>query len=209
MRHWFSIAVVVGVVSAAVTPHLAAHEVARDLRRMQRHTFTVDEGLPNNGIEAIAQTGDGYMWFGTLKGLSRFDGVRFTNFTDANSALTPDTVFDIAAGPHNDVWIAHRSLSHYENGKFTTFGPKSGLPPILHVAVAKDGTVWAMSRRNMLRYDGRKFQMFGAKEGLPREGLSSFCIDTSGRVWVGTMGLGGYVLDDDHFRMTTARDAGA
>ena len=36
----------------------------------------VDEGLPHNVINAIAQTPDGYLWVGTQGGLTRFDGTR-------------------------------------------------------------------------------------------------------------------------------------
>ena len=37
-------------------------------------------GLPQNTVNAIVQTPDGYLWVGTRDGLARFDGVRFTVF---------------------------------------------------------------------------------------------------------------------------------
>ena len=37
-------------------------------------------GLPQNSVNAIVQTRDGYLWLGTRDGLARFDGVRFTVF---------------------------------------------------------------------------------------------------------------------------------
>jgi len=37
-------------------------------------------GLPQNTVNAIAQTPDSYLWVGTRDGLARFDGVRFTVF---------------------------------------------------------------------------------------------------------------------------------
>src|ERR1043165_4445690 len=47
--------------------------------------WTADSGLPQNSVRAIVQTRDGYLWVGTLDGLARFDGVRFTVFNRANS----------------------------------------------------------------------------------------------------------------------------
>ncbi len=39
--------------------------------------WEVEDGLPNNSATAMAQTEDGYIWFGTFAGLVRFDGARF------------------------------------------------------------------------------------------------------------------------------------
>src|SRR5215208_8520296 len=41
-------------------------------------SWSTDDGLPQNSIQAILQTRDGYLWMTTLDGLVRFDGVRFT-----------------------------------------------------------------------------------------------------------------------------------
>ena len=40
-------------------------------------TWTTVDGLPQNTVYSILQTRDGYIWFTTLDGLVRFDGVRF------------------------------------------------------------------------------------------------------------------------------------
>ena len=40
-----------------------------------------EQGLPENTVESIAQTPDGYLWVGTQEGLARFDGVRFVSFS--------------------------------------------------------------------------------------------------------------------------------
>ena len=48
------------------------------------HTgWTQNEGAPIPGINALAQTADGYLWLGTWHGLWRFDGLRFTLWTAA------------------------------------------------------------------------------------------------------------------------------
>jgi ligand-binding sensor domain-containing protein len=36
--------------------------------------FTVRDGLPDNAVTCIMQDSRGFMWFGTYKGISRFDG---------------------------------------------------------------------------------------------------------------------------------------
>src|SRR5580765_2704254 len=47
--------------------------------------WTTDQGLPQNTIQDIAQTADGYLWLATADGLVRFDGVHFTVFNSGNT----------------------------------------------------------------------------------------------------------------------------
>lgn len=51
----------------------------------QFDTWNTDNGLPQNSVQAIIQTHDGYLWLSTSDGLVRFDGVRFTIFNKANT----------------------------------------------------------------------------------------------------------------------------
>ena len=37
----------------------------------------MEDGLPNNTVQAITQSPDGYLWVGTREGLARFDGFKF------------------------------------------------------------------------------------------------------------------------------------
>jgi len=51
--------------------------------------WQTDDGLPQNSATSIAQTPNGYLWFGTFNGLVRFDGVRFTVFDSATRRNSP------------------------------------------------------------------------------------------------------------------------
>ena len=46
-----------------------------------------ENGLPQNSVHAILQTGDGYLWLGTEEGIARFDGIKFTYFNDSIPGL--------------------------------------------------------------------------------------------------------------------------
>src|SRR5262245_44821991 len=63
------------VVTASPLPGLLAADWVMDAWR-------VEEGLPDNIVDAITQTPDGYLWLGTQGGLVRFDGVRFSPVDD-------------------------------------------------------------------------------------------------------------------------------
>jgi len=49
----------------------------KSLLQYNCRAWTRQNGLPANGVKAIAQTRDGYLWLGTAQGLVRFDGVEF------------------------------------------------------------------------------------------------------------------------------------
>ncbi len=44
-----------------------------------------DEGLPNNAVQALCQSRDGYLWVGTARGLARFDGIKFESWDRLNT----------------------------------------------------------------------------------------------------------------------------
>jgi ligand-binding sensor domain-containing protein len=74
---------------------LVAHalEPSTPLANYGRQTWVMENGLPQNTVQALLQTRDGFVWLGTEVGLVRFDGNGFQTF-DRNS--TP-------ALPGNDV----------------------------------------------------------------------------------------------------------
>src|SRR4051812_18437167 len=43
-------------------------------------SWEIEDGLPQNTVNAMVQTRDGFLWVGTNAGLARFDGVRFRTF---------------------------------------------------------------------------------------------------------------------------------
>ncbi|MEJ7713543.1 MAG: two-component regulator propeller domain-containing protein [Pyrinomonadaceae bacterium] len=93
--------------------------------------WTTDTGLPQNSVNAILQTHDGYLWFATLGGLVRYDGVRFTVFDKANSKGIKSNrltaLFEDRAG---DLWFGTEDsgLTRYRDGTFTTYTTSEGMP---------------------------------------------------------------------------------
>src|SRR5687768_7796920 len=68
-------------------------------------TWGTDQGLPQNSVNRILQTSDGYLWVGTQAGLARFDGVAFTVFDQTNTpALHDDYISDLAEDTEGTLW---------------------------------------------------------------------------------------------------------
>ena len=88
-------------------------------------TWTTDNGLPQNGVRAITQTPDGYLWFTTFDGLVRFDGVHFTTFSTGNTKGIINDRFSGLLGTKDGTLYATTAedgvLTVYRHGVFTSY----------------------------------------------------------------------------------------
>lgn len=70
-----------------------------------------NQGLSNNQINCIFKGQKGFMWFGTMSGLNRFDGYTIKSFRHSiqdTTSLADDFISKIVAGPFNKLWIETR-----------------------------------------------------------------------------------------------------
>lgn len=106
--------------------YLVAILIAVVVGRVSADTFqvdnwTVEQGLPDSSVTAIAQTSDGYLWVGTYNGLARFDGINFVTFDPENTpALAHARVRQLFLDRQGALWINtfDGSLTRMQGGKF-------------------------------------------------------------------------------------------
>ena len=82
--------------------------------------WTTREGFPQNTAQSLLQTRDGYMWFGTQGGLSRYDGHRFKTFTAKNTEhLSSLTISCLLEGSDGVLWIGtEQGPARYTGAQF-------------------------------------------------------------------------------------------
>src|SRR5688572_11627309 len=118
--------------------------------------WQVEQGLPDNTVTSIAQTPDGYLWFGTFNGLVRFDGMRFKVFDSRTPGLESERVLRLFADGQGGLWVSMEQgqLARYVAGRFTAFHAEDGWPmePILHRCIGLDrsGAVVLLTGRGNL-----------------------------------------------------------
>ncbi len=103
--------------------------------------WTADDGLPQNSVYGIVQTGDGYLWFTTFDGLVRFDGVKFAVFNKNNTkGLASNRIQIILAEADDTLWLGTEDsgLVRFGNGQSQTFTTADGLPSNQVNGVQKD-----------------------------------------------------------------------
>lgn len=88
-------------------------------------TWTTDDGLPQNGLRAVTQTPDGYIWFTTFDGIVRFDGVKFTVFDKSNTpGIISNRFSDINTDKDGTIYASTREdgvLTIGRNGTFYSY----------------------------------------------------------------------------------------
>ena len=86
--------------------------------------FSIDEGLPSSEVYDIYQDKLGYVWFATDKGLSRYNGYEFENFT-TQDGLTGNTILDFNLLDNDQIWCYdyHNQMLFYFNSVFNGFKP--------------------------------------------------------------------------------------
>ena len=91
--------------------------------------WTTEQGLPQNSVNAIIQSRDGYLWLGTFGGLARFDGVKFTTYNSGNTpGLKGNRILSLFAARDGTLWIGTQSgdVMSLKNGVGKTYSIADG-----------------------------------------------------------------------------------
>ncbi len=115
--------------------------------------YGVKEGLPGNVVYCAAQDHRGFMWFGTDKGLVRFDGRQFQVFGVKDGLPDPE-VLNLFEDSYHRLWIScfSQQICYIKNGQFFTNKNNSLLEKVNFKTAAsefsedKDGNVWVAGR---------------------------------------------------------------
>jgi ligand-binding sensor domain-containing protein/signal transduction histidine kinase len=156
--------IVLAVMVLAGRGFAAAHpDPGKRITQYAHVAWQQKSGLPDDMVGAILQTRDGYMWFGTLNGLARFDGVRFTIFDSLNSeGALLHRVTSLYQALDGSLWAGSRNgLTRYRDGRFESYPLPSGTPSggVRQVLEDRQGDVWARTRDELLRLRGQRLEL--------------------------------------------------
>jgi ligand-binding sensor domain-containing protein/signal transduction histidine kinase len=149
-----------------------ANAFAGDLTSIEseyvRTDFTIEDGLPDNTVNAIIQTDNGLLWVGTESGLASFDGRIFTPVRlRIPGAAPPGAVSSLVTGPDGDLWVGSDAgivripksdLNDPYLATSTAYrvGPEQS-DEIEALFKASDGVIWAGTNHGLYRFDGDRF----------------------------------------------------
>jgi signal transduction histidine kinase/ligand-binding sensor domain-containing protein/CheY-like chemotaxis protein/HPt (histidine-containing phosphotransfer) domain-containing protein len=182
----------------------AGNAAAAPARSLRFDQLSVEHGLAQESILSIAQDGDGFMWFGSQTGLSRFDGYRVTSYHNEvgnRRTIANNWVRVLHVDRSGRLWIGTDSgLDRFEpeTQTFTHFVPNepvkrgNGNRHIHALVDDGNGGLWIATADGLQRFDMKTgaFKVWhhepGVAGSLADDQIHALALDGAGRLWVGT-----------------------
>ncbi len=150
-------------------------------------------GLSHNSVYAITQDREGFLWFGTVDGLNRYDGYEFVTYRHdsadrtslSNSlvhALYEDREGRLWAGTAQGIDRLDRRAGHFV--RYAVPASTSAAQFVVAFAEDSEGTLWAAGGGGLFKFDSALDRFERASEW--RDGLSAIDlrVDSVGHLWV-------------------------
>ena len=171
--------------------------------------YSVREGFSGIAVRAIVEGADGNVWFGTGGGLTKYDGVSFTNYT-VRDGLVCDDVWCLAFDHRGRLWVGTlEGLCRLDGDRFTAFVlPEAEPDPWVGVtssrmvrSIAEDraGRMWFGTNGGAYVYDGKSLRNYNEADGLVNNNVNCILEDRNGRFWFATQHKGVCYLEGDKF----------
>lgn len=158
------------------------------------HHITTVDGLSHNEVRKIVKDSEGFLWFGTQNGLSRYDGYSFKVYKNSildSTTIRGDKIYALEASS-NIVWVGTMtglSLINSKTGKVIDHdipeieSLKLHATSINSIYAATDNTVCIASKTGNYIIDSENFS---SEKILESYKIHSFESAANGNIWIGT-----------------------
>ena len=150
--------------------------------------FTIEDGLADNFVVAIARDGQGYMWFHTTQGLSVFDGVNWTTRNPTNG-LPISQVYPFFADSQGRVWVVQETssthLAMFDGSLWHYFGPAETDDLVNYYVMvileSPDGAIWVQMPYDIIAT--YKDGIWSRPTSVPHASVEGLLFDHRGNLW--------------------------
>ncbi len=153
-------------------------------------TFNAAEGLAGDSVWCIAEDHAGVIYFGTNKGITSYNGSKFSTMPAAKD----QTVRGILVDRDDNLWAGTATDGVYKISKSGTehYLSTDGLADNATWRIVQDqaGHIWFATEGGVTTFDGNSFSSLTTAEGLPSDNVTTIAEDNSGSIWFGTLGNG-------------------
>lgn len=149
--------------------------LGQSLNELRFANLSQKDGLPHNHVECIIKDSDGFVWFGTRNGLSKFNGYEIkTYYAGGENSLSGNRILSINEDHKGRIWIGtyNNGLNVFDKQTetFTNYGPEIGIGSrVEKINVLADSTVWICTDWGLVRYfhEADSFHIYRADEEDP------------------------------------------
>jgi signal transduction histidine kinase/ligand-binding sensor domain-containing protein len=169
--------------------------------------YTSNAGLSQPTVKCIQQDKQGFLWFGTIKGLNKFDGLQFTSYfhnAQDSTSLTSSHITSLFEDSRGNLWIGtpqglnlfNRSANNFQQFRHDVEDRNSLPHNYIHDIIEdSQGYIWLATRGGLCRYDvlTNHFELFqkNAITGMVSNNVRCLYEDRNKDIWVGYFGLDG------------------
>lgn len=170
--------------------HAAALTSRNSPAQYTRRVWHVQDGLPEETVQAAVQTPDGYLWVGTTGGLARFDGTHFVTYNrNTNPSLTENSVFCLMTARDGSLWLGTEGggLLHLVNGRFRAYTSRDGLTDGFVRSIIEDerSRIWVGTDNGLFHLTNGVVDKVDTSRLAPALAVHSIFEDREHRIWVG------------------------
>lgn len=163
--------------------------------RLPVKVYSTADGLPNDLVLRIKRDSQGFLWFCTRDGLSKFDGYQFTSYGREQGLLYP-RVNDVIECRDGSYWVATNGggvcrFRPAERGasdsasrfKAYALGENAASNRVNQLCEDLEGRVWAGTDRGLFCFDQAQDRFFMAAEAME---IYSLTVGRQGDLWAGS-----------------------
>ena len=162
--------------------------------------LTATDGLIDNYIQSIYEDDSGQIWIGTTRGLSRYDGLTFTNYTpfpDVNTSIESiiqDSTGTMWFGCDSGLFCMKNDSMHH----FSTNQPWE-FDSVYDLELDDSGQIWGGTDHGLFQISDDQAITTNRSDGLPTNLINAIEFDDQGRLWVAMYGKGVYIRKNGVF----------
>jgi signal transduction histidine kinase/DNA-binding response OmpR family regulator/streptogramin lyase len=175
--------------------------VSAEFESMRFEHLTINDGLSQSSINALAQDRRGYLWIGTQDGLNRYDGYRFDvmrNDPDDPRSLANNSISSIFEDSNGVLWVGttgstlHRYVPESSNferyplpGTNATDAAYAVSVDVRAIYESGDGSFWVGTDLHGLYAFDRSKGTFARIQAAGANSINVIREAKSGELWVG------------------------
>ncbi len=155
--------------------------------QFRTRVWQVESGFPQNGVQSIAQTSDGFLWLGTQHGLVRFDGYEFSHFE--HEVLKNEKINALVVAVDGSLWVgtATHGVYRLQGKRVTQFSLQSiASPRVLCLCADPDGTVLIGTISGLAQFDGKEVRRAAEDSYLNNGAVRAIVRRPDGAHWFAT-----------------------
>ena len=165
--------------------------------------------LPSKNVQCVVQDSEAWMWFGTDKGVARFNGADFESSATAGSGfeqLAGEDVRSMAEDRSGALWLATAKGARRISKNGTGVEPEFSGHDARHVLVDSRGHVWIATSDGLFKFEEDGSASFIRSTGLPSDDVRATAEDRMGRIWIATA-AGVMILEGGQIRPLEPRES--